>query len=425
MPEFFNVLPPDEARAHWLEHVTHRTEAIPAPGVLDRVLATRLPVAVESAPSPEDLPAFPRSTVDGYAVRARDTFGASDSLPAYLTVVGEAHMGERPAVTVDAGEAALIHTGAMIPDGADAVVMVENTQQAAEGEIEVLRRAAPGENVLQIGEDVRQGQEVLPAGLRLRPQDIGALLALGLGVGDRALTIRRPPQAAIFSTGDEVIEPVETPAPGQIRDINSATIAALAADAGALPLRRGIMPDHPDALREALRLELMPPGAADLVVVTAGSSVSARDMTAAVIDRLAAEFGGPGVLVHGVAMKPGKPTILAAVNGRPVLGLPGNPVSALVAFWLFGVPAVYHVWGARMPVRPRVSATLTANVPSSAGREDYVPVVLHEDADGLRAEPVFGKSNLIFTLVRADGLLKVPLNATGLRAGEAAEVYFF
>jgi molybdopterin molybdotransferase len=309
-------------------------------------------VIIDAAHSPEDLPAFRRSTVDGYAVRAADTFGASESLPAYLTVVGEARMGERPTVTVAAGQAVLIHTGAMVPTGADAVVMVENTEQAAANEIEILKRAAPGENVLQIGEDVQQGDAVLRAGSRLRPQDIGALLALGFGSPENPVHVREQPRLALFSTGDEVIPPSETPEPGQIRDINSYTISALAAHHGAAVERRGIVPDTPDDLATALRLALAPPGAADIVVVTAGSSVSARDMTADVINRLAAEFGGPGVLVHGVAMKPGKPTILAAVGGKAILGLPGNPVSAMVAFWLFGIPAIYHTMAAPLPFRP-------------------------------------------------------------------------
>lgn len=425
MAQFFNVLPPDEARSQWLAHVNHRTSAQIDETAMQRAAETGQAVIVTAAASPENLPAFSRSTVDGYAVQAADTFGASESLPAYLTVAGEARMGEQPTVVVGPGQAALIHTGAMIPAGADAVVMVENTQQAAEAEIEVLRRVAPGENVLQIGEDVKIGDAILPSGTRLRPQDIGALMALGLGGTAAPLTIQQPSRLMIFSTGDELIPPEEAPGPGQIRDINSYTISALAAQAGARAERRGIIPDTPAELATALRVALAPSGAADIVVVTAGSSVSARDMTADVINQLAGEFGGPGVLVHGIAMKPGKPTILAVVGDKAVLGLPGNPVSAMVAFWLFGVPAIYHTMGAPFPVRPRLRATLTANIPSAAGREDYVPVVLQEEGDTVQATPVFGKSNLIFTLVRAGGLAKVPLNATGLRAGEDVDVYFF
>ncbi|NPV65844.1 MAG: molybdopterin molybdotransferase MoeA [Anaerolineae bacterium] len=422
MAEFFNVLSPAEALARWLAEVTHRTAMVEAE--LWAGMASG-GVLAEDICSPEDLPAFRRATVDGYAVRAADTYGAGEALPAYLRVVGESHMGEQPAFAVGPGQAALIHTGAMIPAGADAVVMVEHTSPIATDEIEVLRRVAPGENVLQVGEDVHRGEPVLPAGARLRPPEIGALLALGLGTPARPIHLRARPRVAIFSTGDEIVPPGAAPAPGQVRDINSFTISALAAEAGADVEPWGIIPDDPTALEMALRAALAPPAAADLAVITAGSSVSARDMTAAVINRLAAELGGPGVLVHGVAIKPGKPTILAVVDGRPVLGLPGNPVSAVVAFWLFGLPAIGHILGARPPSRPRLRATLTANVPSAAGREDYIPVVLHENDDTIKADPIFGKSNLIFTLVRADGLARIPLDATGLRAGDAVDVYLF
>lgn len=411
MTEFFDVLPPDEARAAWLAQVTHRAgvETIAPLAALGRVTAHALA-------SPEALPAFARSTVDGYAVRAPDTFGASDSLPAYLVVVGEVPMGEEATVSVEKGQAALIHTGGMIPAGADAVVMVEHTQPFGDGEIEVMRPAAPGENVLQVGEDVVSGAEVLPGGHRIQPQDIGALLALGLA--DEVAVIRKP-RVCLFSSGDELVPPAtQRLKPGQIRDINSGTIASLCHQAGAAPEIMGILPDDADAFYAALAAALPD---ADLLVVTAGSSVSVRDMTARTINRL----GAPGVLVHGVAARPGKPTILAAVDGKPVIGLPGNPVSALVMFSLFGVPAIAHLLGAAAPLQVRTPARVAVNVPSTAGREDYVPVRLVQRDGEQWAEPVFGKSNLIFTLVGAHGLLKVPLNATGLREGAWGEVVLF
>jgi molybdopterin molybdotransferase len=304
----------------------------------------------------------------------------------------------------------------MVPDSADAVVMVEHTQVFAEGEIEIRRPVAPGENVLQVGEDVLPGAEILPAGHRIQPQDIGALLALGLT--DNIPVVRKP-LVSLFSTGDELMPP-GTPslAPGQIRDINSGTIRALCVQAGAETHSHDIVRDNPDALYTAL-LEALPE--ADMLVVTAGSSVSVRDMTAATINRL----GGPGVLVHGVAARPGKPTILAVVEGKPVIGLPGNPVSALVMFSLFGVPAIAYLLGTDVPRQVRAQARVSVNVPSAAGREDYVPVRLVDREGEQWAEPVFGKSNLIFTLVGADGLLRVPLNATGLREGTWGEVLLF
>ncbi|NLX11629.1 MAG: molybdopterin molybdotransferase MoeA [Chloroflexi bacterium] len=411
MPEFFEVLPPNEARAVWLAQVSQRApvETVAAVEALGRVTA-------QAIYSPEALPAFPRSTVDGYAVRAADTFGASDSLPAYLRVAGEVRMGQAAPVAVGPGAALLIHTGGMLPSGADAVVMVEHTQPFGLGEIEILRAVAPGENVLQVGEDVVAGSVVLPAGHRIQPQDIGALLALGL-VDD--LAVRSLPRMRIFSTGDELVPPAARDLkPGQIRDINSGTIRALCLRAGAEARSLEIVPDDADALYTALAGALPD---ADLLVITAGSSVSARDMTAEAINRL----GAPGVLVHGVAARPGKPTILAVVDGKPVIGLPGNPVSAMVMFSLFGVPAIAHLLDAGMPLQVRVAARVAANVPSAAGREDYVPVRLVERDGEQWAEPVFGKSNLIFTLVGASGLLKVPLNLTGLRAGAWGEVILF
>lgn len=411
MTEFFAVLPPDEACSRWLAQISHRARAERL-----RTLDALGRVTAETVRSPEALPAFQRSTVDGYVVRAADTFGASDSLPAYLRLAGEVIMGRAASVPLQSGEAFIIHTGGMLPPGADAVVMVEHTQLFGPGEIEVLKPAAPGENVLQIGEDVQPGAEILPAGHRLLPQDIGALLALGLV--DQLAVIRQP-RVSLFSTGDELVKPeISAVEPGQVRDINSGTIWALCQRAGADARMMGIIPDQPDALYRAL-LEALPES--DMLVVTAGSSVSVRDKTAEVINRL----GTPGVLVHGVAARPGKPTILAVIEGKPVIGLPGNPVSAMVMFSLFGLPAIAHLMGAAQPIQARVPVRVTANIPSAAGREDYVPVRLFERDGEQWAEPIFGKSNLIFTLVRADGLLKVPLNMTGQREGSWGEVILF
>ncbi len=355
--------------------------------------------------------------MDGYALRAVDTYGASLALPALLQVIGEAPMGMAVTTHVGPGEAMVVHTGSMIPPGADAVVQVELTQQVgtAGREIEVLKAAAEGENVLQVGDDVRLGDEILPAGHLLRPQDIGALLALGL----TEVNVASRPVVAIISTGDEVVSPDSRPAPGQIRDINSYTIAAQCEKTGAVPLLCGIVPDNFDALMAAAGVAL---NQCDLLVISAGSSVSARDMTAQVIDGL----GEPGVLFHGVATRPGKPTIAGAVGGKPVLGLPGNPVSAMVQFDMFGAPAIYHLQGAlETPATGVVWARLSQNLPSESGREDYVPAKVIQTSDGLIAQPVFGKSNLIFTLVYADGLIKVPLNQAGLPAGEWVEVRLF
>ncbi len=417
MPEFFNVLPPDDARDLLLRHLAtiQPAETVPTTSALGRV-------TWENVYAPHALPAFRRSTMDGYAVRAADTYGASGSLPAFLQVIGEVPMGKVAGISLSTGEAAVVHTGGMIPETADAVVQIEHTQtiNARPGdrppfEIEVFKAVAVGQNVLQVGEDVAETSEILPSGHLLRPQDLGGLLALGL----TELTVSRRPRVAILATGDEVIPPDKKTGPGQIRDINSYTVAGLVEQAGGLPVVGGIIEDDFDALMTAASDAL---AGNDMLVMSAGSSVSVRDMTVKVFDQL----GDPGVLLHGVATRPGKPTIVAVVGNKPVLGLPGNPVSAIVQFDMFGVPAIYRLQGLlNFPRRGLVWARLSQNIASESGREDYIPARLEDSPDGLLATPVFGKSNLIYTLVNADGLIKIPLNKGGLLAGEWVEVRLF
>jgi len=406
MTEFFNVMPPTQALETLFRRwtVAIQSEMVPTAEALGRVTAG--PVR-----SPISLPAFPRSTVDGYAVRAADTVGASEGLPAYLTIVGEVPMGQRATLTIGPGQAAIVHTGGMIPEGADAVVMVERTHRLDERTVEVLRAVAVGENVIQVGEDVQAGEEILPAGHRLRPQDVGGLL----GVGITQVAVARRPVVAIIATGDEVVPPDQEPGPGQVRDINSYTAEAMVRRAGGIPRLMGIVPDDFEALLERAQQGL---AQADLLVLSAGSSVSVRDMTSEVINRL----GAPGVLVHGLSIRPGKPTILALCDGKPVFGLPGNPVSAMVAFELVVTPTLWRLQGTTPPEKRRVRARLMRNLSSVAGREDYIQVRLMEREGQLWADPIFGKSNLIFTLVRADGVVRVPLDATGIPAGEEVEV---
>jgi molybdopterin molybdotransferase len=410
MPEFFTVLSPADALRQLWEHLpaTPPAEVVGLAAALGRVTA-------EAVRAPEALPAFPRSAMDGYAVRAQDTFGASATLPAYVTVVGECPMGRAPGFGLGSGQAALVHTGGMLPEGADAVVMVELTQPAGKDEVEVLKAAAPGENVLRVGDDVAAQAEVLPAGHRLRPQDVGGLAALGI----TQVAVARQPRVALLATGDEIVPPEAAPAPGQVRDVNSFAVGGLIQKAGGVPLPGGIVPDNLEALRERAAAAL---AGADALVLSAGSSVSVRDMTAEVV----AGLGRPGLLVHGVAVKPGKPTILAVADGKPVFGLPGNPVSAMVIADLFVVPTLDRLQGLRQaPPRRFVSARLAHNLASQAGRVDYVPARLVE-RDGERwVEPVFGKSNQIFTLVFADGLIEIPMDASGLSAGEMVDVRLF
>jgi molybdopterin molybdotransferase len=402
MPEFLQLTPPDQALNRLMEIISTRpaVEQVALLDALDRVIAE--PVVSASA-----LPPFPRSTVDGYAVRAGDTHGASESLPAYLKLTGEVPMGAQPLLELESGCAILIHTGGMLPANADAVVMLEHTQQIA-GLVEILRPVAAGENLIQAGEDVHPGEIVIPAGRRLRPQEIGGLAALGI----TSVPVAVKPRVGILSSGDEIVPAMVEPGPGQVRDVNSFTLSALVQQAGGEVVLYGIFPDQLQFLMEGAQQALQE---CDIVVFTAGSSASARDLTSRVISQL----GEPGILVHGVGVRPGKPTILAVCQGKVVIGLPGNPVSALVIARIFLKPVIERSLGLTSTgARAGIYARLAANLPSQAGREDWVPVRLLSTPDGLKAEPIFSKSNLIFSLVRGDGLVRVPPDATGLAANE-------
>ncbi len=412
MPEFLHLLSPTKARKRFLSAIPQagsiQSEIVPTEEALGRVLA-------EAVTAPHPLPPFARSSVDGFAVQASDTFGASPSLPAYLVIIGEILMGSGKTLTIESGQAALIHTGGMIPSGADAVVMIEDTQSVRSDEVEILNPVSVGENVIPEGEDIAAGEDVLDVGIRLRPQEIGGLMAIGV----TNIPVMHRPKVAILSTGDEVISPRAKPSPGQVRDVNSYTLSALVTSAGGMPIRYGIIPDQ---YKELDRIAQEAHTASDFVIITAGSSVSAHDITADVI----AGLGKPGILVHGISIKPGKPTILAVAGSVPVIGLPGNPVSALIAARLFALPVIHQLL--RMPeqlLEARIRARLSLNIASLAGREDYVPVLLESTPDGNLAKPIFGRSNLIFTLARANGLIRIPSETTGLMAGTVVEVVPF
>ncbi len=407
---FFQIVTPDEAmtRLFDLLPTDPQTERVGLHDALGRIIAA--PII-----SPEDSPAFARSAMDGYAVRAADTYGASEGLPAFLTVDGEVPMGAAAERPLQPGTAQLIHTGGMLPPRADAVVMVEYTQPVDQTSVEVLRPAAPGQHVIQAGEDLAAGDELLPAGHQLRAQDLGALAALGITEIDAAVR----PVVGVLSSGDEVVPASTQPAPGQVRDVNAITLSALARQAGAEVREFGVAPDVRAELERRTRQAL---NTCDLVVISAGSSVSTRDMTADVIGSL----GQPGLLAHGIAVKPGKPTIVALVDGKPVFGLPGNPVSAMVVFGLVVAPTIRRLLGLKLneepPQRP---ARLTRSLASQSGRIDFVPAVLQRRHGEWWADPVLGPSNLIATLVRASGLIRIPLDAGGLAEGAWVDVETF
>lgn len=403
--EFFAVRPVSEALNDFRPARRTEAEAVALEDALGRVPAA--PIVAR-----EPLPGFARATVDGYAVAASDTYGASEGLPAYLDLAGEALMGRPPELELPPGGAVAIATGAPLPGRADAVVMVEHTQAATAELIEVLRPAAPGDGVVLAGEDAAPGAELAGAGRPLRPQEIGMLAAAGLV----ELSVHARPRVTIVSTGDELV-PTSTARlePGRVRDAVGPGLAALTRQAGGTPVFGGIIPDDRASLTRALERALPE---SDVLVVSAGSSVGARDETAGAI----AELGEPGIWCHGLLLKPGKPTLLADAGGVPVIGLPGNPRSALVVFRLLGMPIVRRAGGcSHPPPEPASTAMLDRHLPSSAGRLDIVQVSL---AAGV-ATPLFGSSSLLSVMTRADGFVTVPEPATGLAAGSEVEVTLY
>jgi len=405
---FFRVVSTEEARGHIRALRPLGTENVPVAKCAGRVLARDLA-------APMDLPHFARSDMDGYAVRAADTFGASASQPAYLRLAGSVEMGEEARRRLHKGEAMRIPTGGMLPPGADAVVMVEYAEEIGDGRVEVHRSVSPWQHVLRVGEDIRKGAPLFARGRRLHPRDVGALTGLGV---TRVPVFERP-RLGLLSTGDEIVPPERKPRPGQVRNINPYSLAAMAAEAGAVVKDYGVVADHAARLRAALARALR---AGDVVMISGGSSVGVKDLTTEIIT----SFPSSEIVFHGISVAPGKPTILARALDKPVVGLPGHPVSALVIFELFGAPML-RVLGGEDPRRvfePRrsVRARLAQNVASQPGREDYVRVRLLEENGTRIAQPLPGKSGAIFNLVHADGLVCVPASAEGIEQGSDVEV---
>ncbi len=368
--------------------------------------------------SPVDLPDFDRSSMDGYAVIAQDTFGATESLPAYLQVIGEVLMGEEPAIVISKGTAAKISTGGMLPKGADAVVILEHTQAIEKNSIEALYSVAPGENVVQSGEDIKKGEVIIKKGHKIRPQDIGAFAGIGI---DRVAVYAKP-KVAVITTGNEIIDIKENSRFGCVRDINSYYLSSLINSDGGVPIKKGIIKDDYSELRRTVEESL---SEADVVVLSGGSSVGTRDLTAKVIN----DIGKPGVLVHGVSIKPGKPTIIGVVNKKPVFGLPGHPVAVGVSYGLFVKRVIRSLTGIALKdlvfADRMVKARLLKNIASASGREDYIRVEIRNEDGELTALPILGKSGLISTLVKATGYIVIPENRLGIEAGEIVEVYLY
>ena len=408
---FFKVVTPAEA----LE-ILLRVEAVDSQVV--RTVEARGRVLAEDLFSAVDLPHFHRAGMDGYAVTARDTFGASPSLPAYLKLAGTVEMGREVTRPLLPREAMRISTGGMLPPDSDAVVMVEHTEESGDGTVEVYRAASPWLNVIRVGDDIRSGDPVFARGRRLRAHDLGALT----GIGIASVPVYRRPRVTLISTGDEIVAVDREPGPGQVRNINQHSLAGLVAECGAELNDLGVVADDAGDLRDALAKGL---DWGDLVLLSGGSSMGTRDMAVEVIGSLP----DAAILFHGISVSPGKPTIYARAGGKPVLGLPGYPVSALVIFDLFAAPLIRALGGEEVPAeflpRKTVRAVLGANVSSQTGREDYVRVTLERKGDSLYASPLPSKSGAIFTLVKADGMVRIDLNREGLEQGEEVEVLLF
>ncbi len=402
-PSRFPLVTAEEARAQLRRFRALPSERIAVADAVGRVLARDVRTTL-------DLPHFARSYMDGFAVRARDTAGASASAPARLRVIGSVAMGHPVTQRLGPGEAMRIPTGGMLPAAADAVVMVEHTHEAGDGTVAIERAAARMQHVMRRGEDAKKGTRLFARGHRVRPADVGALSGIGLS---RVWVVRRP-RVAVLATGDEIVPPDVTPRPGQVRNVNQYALRALITAAGGIPVDFGVLPDRERVIATAMRKALR---TADAVLISGGSSVGTKDLTPAVV----AAMPAARVLVHGIRIKPGKPTLIARAAGKPIVGLPGNPTSALVIFHVFALPLLRLLGGepaaAAFAPQRSITADLGVAVGSLAGREDWVRVALEARPAGVVAHPVAGGSGDIVGFVRADGLVQIPADAASLAAG--------
>ena len=412
MKPFLQLRTTEEAYACIDTFTAVGTETIDPRSAAGRVLAADVRAAC-------DVPHFERSNMDGYAVVAADTFGACERRSVALRLAGQVAAGEEAVQRLEPGSAIGVSTGAMLPPGADAVVMVEYTDSGDDGTVSVRQAAAAGQHVVRIGEDMATGDLVLEAGRRLRGPDIGALT----GTGTETIEVFKLPRVAVMGTGDEIVDPGEDPGPGRVRNINQYVLKSVAADCGAEVLDLGVIADDPDALASALRKAV---AEADGVIIAGGSSMGRHDLTAAAVGSLDASE----LLFHGLAIAPGRPTLLARAAKVAVMGLPGNPAAAAVVLSLFASVLIRVLGGEKLRriliARPTVRATLAAPVPSTEGREEYIRVRLADGGAGcLRASPILGRSMAISTMAGADGMLRIPASSEGIDGGTQVEVMLF
>ena len=360
-----------------------------------------------------DLPPFDRAAFDGYAVRAADTFGADEGSPIELRCTGEVRAGQRSKKRLSKRTCMEIATGAPLPKGTNAVVMVEHTSSDGET-VKIKRAVAPEENVLKRGSELKRGTKIRCAGRKLTPQLVGTLAALGMG----EITVYALPRVAVISSGDELVEPGKRLGPAEVYDVNGPTICNAVRSCGCEPVWLGVAPDEPSRITKTIKKGLR---ACDAVLISGGSSVGSGDIVPSVVEKL----GKPGVLVHGLAMKPGKPTFIALVEGKPIFGLPGYPLSALMVFDMLVAPYLRRLAG--LPELPCITlkAKIATKLLSVRGREELVPVKLSRAGGELVARPIRMGSSAITSLSLADGYVRVPLELEIVGKGETVEVALF
>ncbi|ABS35473.1 molybdopterin molybdotransferase MoeA [Clostridium botulinum] len=371
-------------------------------------------VIYEDIVSHINVPNFRRSTVDGYAVNSKDVAGASESMPAMMNYRGEVFMGKIPEVNIDfPGDCVYVPTGGMIPEGSDSVIMVEYTERVHEDTVLINKATAYGEKVVEIGEDIAKEEVIIKKGERLRPYEIGVLSSLGI----TKVPVCRNPKVAIISTGDEIVDPNKEPNLGEVRDINSYLLQASIIEDGGIPINYGIIRDDFNLLKNTVEKAIED---TDIVLISGGSSVGKKDVTIDVINSL----GDPGVFVHGIAIKPGKPTIIGNVKDKIVFGLPGHPLSAAVVYKVIVKYYIDKIAGVKEKVFPIV-CKFNINYHSAKGREEYLPVTLNWQENEIIASPIFSKSGLISGFSKAYGFIKMDKNLEGIKKNEKVFVYRF
>ena len=391
-----------------LGEIVPSLETVPTKDSLGRILG-------EDIVSPLNVPSYDKSAVDGYAVVAEDTFGSSLTNPVELKVVGEVAAGVSSSLSLMRKEAAYVATGAAVPKGADGVVMVEQTKRIEKDLVHVYSPLTPGENVIKAGDDVKKGSIVLRRGVRIEPQDIGMLVTIGFD----SVQVAKKPKVGILSTGEELVSTPREGGLGRTVDANRPILSNLVTEYGGVPVDLGIAHDRLEDITRRLRNGFEQ---CNLILISAGTSVGRADLVPEAIN----SFGKPGMLVHGISMRPGMPTGLAVVNGKPVISLPGHSVAAMVAFYVFALPLMRLMLSARQDFKTVIRARLIRRVPSSLGMRTFARVLVKRSAEGYLAEPFRTTgSSILSTMIRSNGFVIIPEEREGFESGEMVDVDLF